>query len=79
MLISLQHFLNFFSVNVDCGMFSRLRISLEFQSLIDKFVYFQTHGVRVGQESAKKAIGFVEVCYSSYFPFGLLVYLHLIV
>lgn len=28
---------------------------------VDEFICLQTHGVRIGQESTKKAIGFIEV------------------
>jgi hypothetical protein len=32
-------------------------------------MYLQTHGVRVGQDSAKKAIGFVEVMLDPFHSF----------
>jgi hypothetical protein len=47
-----------------------IRISLYFLKLpVVFFFYFwsQTHGVRAGKESAKKAIGFIEVRDGSFF------------
>jgi hypothetical protein len=50
-----------------------IRISLYFLKLpVVFFFYFwsQTHGVRAGKESAKKAIGFIEVRDGSFFFFS---------
>jgi hypothetical protein len=40
---------------------SSIGISHYFEIVCGFIFWSQTHGVRVGQESAKKAIGFVEV------------------
>lgn len=34
-------------------------------------MFLQTHGVRAGQESAKKAIGFIEVIFFIHFISGI--------